>query len=299
MADNSIINFKDVGKFAKPIDKLIEKVSSAIGVLFEPTRIRREAKAKADARSIEVRNNIEMDMLLARAKIKTRELGQRALSRFVQEEARAQQNMEDVVEGATRYLKEEAKPEAMDDDWLTHFFGKSRQVSNKEMQDLWSRILAGEANRAGSFSKRTVDFVSTVSKSEADDFSRLCQFVWRIDGNPQPLIYNYKSGICGKNGMNFAVLANLDSLGLIHFDGIRTYTGSFPRAVRASYYGELYQLGIPETISEFEFDGGYVLMAPLGRELARVVQMPPLQGVTEAVLKVWRTRGIEVGKAGS
>ena len=43
---NSLINLGDLGK---PIDTLIHKISDATGVLYEPTRIRRKAKAKSDA----------------------------------------------------------------------------------------------------------------------------------------------------------------------------------------------------------------------------------------------------------
>ena len=43
---NSLINLGDLGK---PIDTLIHKISDATGVLYEPTRIRRKAKAESDA----------------------------------------------------------------------------------------------------------------------------------------------------------------------------------------------------------------------------------------------------------
>ena len=32
----------------------------------------------------------------------------------------------------------------MDNDWTVNFFDKSRIVSDDEMQNLWSRVLAGE-----------------------------------------------------------------------------------------------------------------------------------------------------------
>ena len=43
---NSLINLGDLGK---PIDTLIHKISDATGVLYEPRKIRRKAKAKSDA----------------------------------------------------------------------------------------------------------------------------------------------------------------------------------------------------------------------------------------------------------
>jgi hypothetical protein len=47
----------------------------------------------------------------------------------------------------------------LDEDWIAHFFDKCENVSNKEMQTLWSRLLAVEATTSGTYSKRTIDLV--------------------------------------------------------------------------------------------------------------------------------------------
>lgn len=39
---------------SEPGTKLIEKISDAIGVLYEPTRIRKKAKAEAEAKRTEL-----------------------------------------------------------------------------------------------------------------------------------------------------------------------------------------------------------------------------------------------------
>jgi len=291
MPDFSIINFNGIGQLAKPIEKLIEKVSAGIGMLHEPTRIRRKAKAEAEAKAIEVRNKIAMDKLLAQAEIENVKLGQRALHRFVQEEVKAQQNMEDVLKGATHYLNEDAQPEKMDNDWMTHFFGKCRAVSNKEMQDLWSKILAGEANHPGSFSKRTVEFVSTISKGEAETFTRLCRHVWVIHGEPIPLVHEVDSDICKGNGIFYAVLKNLDSLGLIYFDGFLGYKlRKLPGLITASYCGEIFQLPVPEK-KKGVLIVGKVLFSPMGLELFRITDAPRLEGMVEHTRDEWCKKG--------
>ncbi len=48
MSGGNILNIGDLGK---PAQKLIECVSNAIGVLYERTRIRKKAEAKADSRT--------------------------------------------------------------------------------------------------------------------------------------------------------------------------------------------------------------------------------------------------------
>ena len=42
----------DLSGLAEPVKVLIEKISSGAGVWYEPTRIRRRAKAKADEKTI-------------------------------------------------------------------------------------------------------------------------------------------------------------------------------------------------------------------------------------------------------
>src|SRR6266542_4826978 len=88
----------------------------------------------------------------------------RAMHRFIEEEAHRQKNIEDITAKALPQLEEGAKPDAMEDDWVTNFFDKSRIVSDTQMQDLWSRVLAGEANTPGAYSKRTVNFLSDLDK---------------------------------------------------------------------------------------------------------------------------------------
>jgi len=81
MADgNSLIN---LGDLSKPATVLIEKVSSAVGIIYEPYHIKRKARAEAEAEKIK-----------AIARIELTELEQRAVNRFVHQEARKQSNIE-------------------------------------------------------------------------------------------------------------------------------------------------------------------------------------------------------------
>ena len=73
----------------------------------------------------------------------------RAVQRWIEEEAQLQENMEEITAKALPQLTEKATPDSMENDWLVNFFDKSRLVSDNEMQDLWSRVLAGEANIPG------------------------------------------------------------------------------------------------------------------------------------------------------
>lgn len=148
MSGDKSISVVNLGKLSKPADTLIKKVSSAIGGIFEPWQIKRVAKAEAEA-----------SLIKDRAEIEITDLHRRAMHRFVEEEAKRQENMETITEKAIPKLKEGSDPSKMEDDWVTNFFDKSRIVSGSEMQDLWVSILVGEANSPGTYSKRTVNFL--------------------------------------------------------------------------------------------------------------------------------------------
>ena len=156
----------DVGKLAKPADTLIKKVASGAGVLYEPTRIKRKARAEADAAIIAAKAEMEIEDLREN----------RAMKSLVARETKYQENAEQILDRAIADLKENAAPEDMDDDWVANFFDKARLVSDKEMQSLWARVLAGEANGPGSYAKRTVNLVAELDKRECRTIHKAVRF---------------------------------------------------------------------------------------------------------------------------
>ena len=157
MADgNSLVN---LGDLSKPATVFIEKISSAIGIAYEPFHVKRMARAGAEAEKIK-----------ALARIELTELEHRAVDRFVQQEARKQKNIEQITTQALASLPHDAKVEKLDEDWVAHFFKQCDTVSDTEMQSMWSRLLSGEATTPGTFSKRTVAFVSSMDKKDATLF---------------------------------------------------------------------------------------------------------------------------------
>jgi hypothetical protein len=162
---------------------LIEKISDAIGGYFKPFQIRRVAKAEAEA-----------EIIRTEAQIECEELQRRALARFIAEEAKKQDNIESITRKAIPLLSDSSNPEKMEDDWITNFFDKCRIISDDEMQVLWSKVLAGEANSPGSFSKRTVNSLASLDKEDAQSFTSLCGFAWEI-GHLFPLIFDYQASI--------------------------------------------------------------------------------------------------------
>ena len=266
----------DVSKISKPADTLIKKISRATGAVFEPHQMRRVAKAKADAALIQAESEIQIT-----------ELHRRAARRWIEEEARHQKNMEDIAAGAIPGLEDNSNADSMDDDWITNFFHKCRVVSDSDMKALFSRILSGEANSPGTYSKRTVNFLSDLDKTDAELFAKLCGFVWMI-GNVVPLIFDFQSKIYNDIGINFGLLSHLESIGLVHVSSLTGFTyNDPPKKFAVHYYSKSLKLEMPsDTGNKLEL--GHVLLTKIGAELAPICESKPVDGFWDYVMDKWK-----------
>ena len=192
---------------------------------FEPRQIKRIARSRAESAIIAAQSEIEIT-----------NLHRRAAHRWIDEEAQRQKNIEDVTAKALPMLNDDSKPDSIEDDWLVNFFDKSRIVSDNEMQELWSRVLASEANAPGTYSRRTVNFLSDLDKAEAELFAKLCGFVWEVVSELVPLVLDYKAEIYESNGISFVGLGHLESIGLIKFNEIAGFTLTNSSGLYAAYY---------------------------------------------------------------
>ncbi len=275
----SLIN---LGELSKPATVLIEKVSDAIGTLYEPRKIKNKAQAEAEAEKIK-----------AAAKIEISEMQQRALARLIQEEGKKQENIETITANATSQLRDDAKPEDIDKDWISYFFEKCRIVSDAEMQSLWSKLLAGEANKPGSFSKRTVDMVATFEKSDAQLFTQLCSFAIS-GGDIFPLVLDFKAEIYHKKGINFGSISHLDSLGLIKFESLQNFMiQNLQQNIILLYFNIPVAFKLKsETNNNLEV--GHVMLTKMGRELAPICGAQMDFEFLKYIEQFYKKKGIEV-----
>ena len=275
---NSLV---DAGNLSKPADTLVKKVSKGVGGIFAPFQIKRVAKAEAEAAIIK-----------AQAKIEITDLHRRAGCRFIEEEARHQKNMEDITAKALPHLKQDANPEDMEDDWIANFFDKCRIVSDDDMQKLWSRVLAGEANVAGTYSKRTVNILSDLDKTDANSFSKLCGFAWII-GDIMPLVFNdlgfdKMPEIYTRHGINYTSLSHLESIGLIQFSDLSEFVRhGLPKHTTVYYYNRRLLLEMPGD-DDNHLVVGSTLLTKIGQELAPICGSKPVDGFYEHIKDKWK-----------
>ena len=270
---NSLVT---LGKLSKPADSLVKKVSKGVGGIFAPFQIKRVAKAEAEASITKAQSEIEIT-----------DLHRRAGYRFIEEEARHQQNMEDITAKALPHLEEDADPDSMEDDWITNFFDKCRIVSDAEMQTLWSRVLAGEANVAGSYSKRTVNVLSDIDKADAELFTKLCGFCWEI-GDVVPLVLDETAEIYNTQGINLTTITHLESIGILKYANNSSFARkNLPKRVLVNYYDQPLLLDFPNDANN-GLEVGKTFFTKIGQELAPICGSKPVAGFYEYVKDKWK-----------
>lgn len=274
---NSLVN---LGDLAKPANTLIEKISDAIGGIFKPYQIKRIAQAEAEA-----------DKIRAVAQIEITDLQRRAMARFFAEEAKKQNNIEAITSKALPEVTEQARPDQVEDDWITHFFDKCRLISDEEMQSLWARVLAGQANSPGRYSKRTVEILSNLEKTDAMLFSKLCSFGFYIIGDIFPLIYDTNHSIYTDHGINFMAISHLESLGLIHFNDLSGYVRrELGQKGFVHYFGNKAWIEFQKPENN-ELQLGHVLLTQAGQQLAPICGAQPRDGFVDYVKEKWKSLG--------
>jgi hypothetical protein len=163
------------------------------------------------------------------------------------------------------------------------------------MQTLWARVLAGEANTPGTFSKRTVNLLGSIDKTDAQLFTKLCGFTWIFD-EAYPLIFNEQFSIYSTQEINFNTLTHLDDIGLISFGSIAGF-----KEIDLPQHVVTYYFGTPMTI-EFnnpeknQIEIGKALFTKTGQQLALICGAKPLDGFYDYVCDLWIKQGYKILK---
>ena len=278
---SSLIN---PGNLTKPATVLIKKIADAVGTLYQPTHIKRIAKAEVEAEKIRARGNLEIS-----------EIEERAIIRFIHEEGKKQENIESITAQATPRIGEDAKPEKVENDWITHFFDRCRNVSDTEMQSLWSGILAGEANNPGYYSKRTMDIISSLDKSDAHLFTKMCSFALNIPGGkPSILVLKHEASFYNVRGINFHALNQLNHIGLIKFIDVGNYLfKELPKKVAFIYFDQLITFTFRKDTGN-NLDAGQVMLTQAGEQLASICGAQKNTEFLDYMIEYYRKNGVTV-----
>lgn len=268
----------DLGPAAKA---LVEKIADATGTLCAPLGTIFQAHAAVSVNKIRAEGEIEVELVR-----------RRALERLAAEETKKQNNLEAIYGKTFQLLDSEVTSttiEQMDEDWIVFHSEKARLVSDNEMQNLWARVMASEAEVPGSYSKRTLEMLSVLEKTEAHLFTSLCRFVVRQNSVAIPAILydehrDRLPNVYTDLGVNADTLLQLATIGLVHYTSplftknVQLYDAP---AVELAYFEDdrTYQVSKndPRT-GKYAIDFGVVNLTKVGRQLAGIAGAEPVEG---------------------
>ena len=211
-------------------------------------------------------------------------------------------NMVKIVNKARAKMGQESSaPLEVDRGWLLDFLEKSKTVSDDEMQDLWSSILAGEFNNPGGCSIRTLNALKSIDKKEAEYFTKLCHFIVTIEKedsyfNFVPMILHHNDEIYSQNGINLSLLNHIQNdLGLItlsnHLGNAFIHYNILAEPIEnlsIIYHGKKLKLKVPK--GEYRYDDGKARVdlgiaqfTKAGFELCQFCETKPINGFFEYV----------------
>lgn len=97
----------------------------------------------------------------------------------------------------------------IEDDWLFAWREHAGRVAAEDLQRLWGSVLAGEIKSPGRYSMRTLEFLKTLSKAEAEVISKLARY--SIDGR----IARGQMAYLETQGINFGLLLQMQEMGVV------------------------------------------------------------------------------------
>lgn len=267
--DNPLINLE---KLSEPLTKLVDVIFKGIGTLYAPFGTIRQAKADAEAKIIH-----------AEADAKTLEIHERAKARISYRESLRQENIEKISSQAALELPNKVSAESVHTDWTLQYFDHAQDVCDEDMQKLWARILAGEVARPGSFSKRTLQFLKTLDKEEAEAFTHLCSvsvvvkdgwhYVFEEAETKQALNEKFGRSDYSQHFVSIGLLmaeashvspSNATGLEIVYFD--REFILQGPDKPK------------PGTIASLEIGFSVRAFTAIGQELASIAGAMPIEG---------------------
>jgi hypothetical protein len=265
MNPSDILQIKNI---TKPIERLLEILRGAVWAIYEPAHIVRIANAAAQAQIIQ-----------AETRETVRDIELRGEIRRLRVQERRQRNIENIAKQAVEFLSEEVPEEKPIEDWVFRFFDSCQDVGDRDIQRIWSRILAGEINKPGSSSYRTLEILKTLRRQDADLFTKLGSFVWKTPYGYEVYLSDAIRSYQQEIGLSERRVHLLKFLGLINPDPTLSYTATDKMAIYGEYFGrELKIWGNPS------FTVYCMLLSESGEELFPICGATPDQRVWDSLV---------------
>lgn len=193
---------------------------------------------------------------------------------------------------AVEHLKPNAEPEKVNNDWISFFFEKVKDVNEDYMKMIWGKILAGEFNEPNTYTKQLLHTMSIMDSRIAKRFQKirsscfycppiLLTFMYRTNSMDIKNIKKYD-----KMKIFIYDLRELDSLGLIQYRFSDFHTLVIKNKV--FYYGNK-RIRFDTNIRTIAL--GDVALTSVGKQLCRIVPMEYDDRILEICSDTWQKLG--------
>lgn len=222
-------------------------------------------------------------------------LAQRAERRLQMQRERQQHNLESIMTLALDYCPEQVSGMDVDPDWFQQFCQLVLEISNKSMQQLWAKILAGEIASPGKFSLKTLHTLQRMSYKEALALQQAANLSCRTRQDPSARIYfgyirkpslwrlltGRSKAVMNLNqfGLSYPQILSLMDIGLLHNSEIES--GELPAGQTLNW--QYQQLSINGTISSKDVVLQYYKYTASGAELLPLLTSQPNQQYLQAL----------------
>ena len=336
----------DINLKVPAIEKLLDYAASGIGSVAGPMLASWKARQEARAKSIAAQGEAEAQRILADGQATTLgiiasaqadakailvspdstlegqlEFGEAVAHRIQFQEEKRQSNIGQVVTQAALALEgKEVEDHEPDHDWTARFFDDVQDMSSKEMQHLWAKVLAGEIEKPGSTSFKAMDILKGLDRTTAILFRTLCSarmtsLIGIQGGGAVPVgtdIVSSLGGLAAENslekyGLSYASLNRLNEHGLI----VPEYNSAWVQQVVDAGLGESPRwismafgfqdhvwvlVPIDERQGNFNIEISGILLTHSGMELARVVDIEAMPDYQKAVADFLEQKGLSMSE---
>jgi hypothetical protein len=162
-----------------PMPQTVKNLDKAVGKILLAAGENAEVRIKSNTGKAKAKGKIDVEGMY-RTEDEKRKLENRAASvKVATDEISEKPNRQDADQD-------------IDDDWLNLYAKIAEDKSSEELQSLFGKILAGEIQRPGTFSLRTLQFLSTLSRADAQTISSF--FAYAISDLFVPMAQNLEHG---------------------------------------------------------------------------------------------------------
>lgn len=208
-------------------------------------------------------------------------------------------NVSHAILRAEEILRENADPNAkvggFDEDWLFKWRESAGQVSKEQIQELWGRVLAGEAVSPGTYGLRTLDFLRSLSTADAALIEKAGPFLF-----DRAHCANHKLGaeISKFRWVSYPDLLELEALGLVVGADLSGHEVSCGSVIESSFVASL-RLGskvivVKHNDAKKRFILSGFSMTTLGREVMSLVADDENDEYLEWVCVLIQDQGFDV-----